>query len=293
MKKLKKILHYSSLLSLISMATIVSASNDFFKMKVGEITVMSFLDTSFEFQSSLFKTGDSATIQKYMPDGKLPGTVNVFLIKNSKQTILVDAGFGHSNSLVNKLKKIGVQPEKVDLVLITHGHFDHVGALVSEGNAVFPNANVLISEKEKLIYEDGAIAMLPAENKPFFMPANEMLKVYGNKVVTFVPGKQVAEGMASVDLNGHTAGHTGYMVESKGQKLLIAGDILHVPAVQFPHPEFSLVYDSDVDLASKMRSSILERAITEKIILAGVHLTFPGIGQVSKDTEGFVFTVVK
>ena len=294
MKKLKCFLRFSLLLGIIPMATIVSASaNDFYKMKVGDITVMSFLDTSFEMQSSLFKTGDSAIIKKYMPEGKLPGTVNVFLIKNSKQTILVDAGFGHGSSLVSKLKKVDIQPEKVDLVLITHGHFDHVGALVSEGKVVFPNAKVLISAKEKPIYEDSAIAKLTAEYKPFYMPANQMLKAYGSKVETFLPGKQVAEGITSVDLNGHTAGHTGYMVVSKGQKLLLAGDILHVPAVQFTHPEFSLVYDSDVDLASKMRVSIQERAVTEKFILAGVHFIFPGIGQVSKGSDGFIFTVVK
>ena len=94
-------------------------------------------------------------------------------------------------------------------MLLTHGHFDHVGGMVKNGKPVFTKAKVLIADKEKPLYEDAGIEKIPAEYKKYFIPANEMLKVYGSRIETFTPGKKVAEGIVSVDLSGHTAGHAG------------------------------------------------------------------------------------
>ena len=110
---------------------------------------------------------------------------------------------------------------------------------------------------------------------------------------TFTPGAPVAEGITSVDLHGHTAGQSGFMVEAKGQKLLFAGDFLHIGAVQFPHPDFSLIYDSDAGLAAKARFAILEKAASEKFLIAGNHILLPGIGHGSKSGEGFTLPSVK
>ena len=125
------------------------------------------------------------------------------------------------------------------------------------------------------------------------MPANQVFKVYGSRIETFPFGKVIAEGITSVDLSGHTAGQSGFLVESKGEKLLIAGDFLHIGALQFTHPEYSLVYDSDIEMAVKTRKQTLENASTEKILLAGAHIPFPGIGHVSIANPGYIFTPVK
>jgi glyoxylase-like metal-dependent hydrolase (beta-lactamase superfamily II) len=260
-------------------------------MKLGDLSVFAILDTSLPMESGLIQNSTEEIIKKYMPEGKITGSDNVFIVKSKKQIILIDAGDG--GNLITHMKKIGISPDNVDLVLITHSHFDHVAGLINNGKAVFSKAKILFSEKEKALIEDKAIEALPEEYKPFYLPANQVLKIYGSRVGTFVFGKSVADGIISVDMNGHTAGHSGFLIESKGQKLLIAGDFLHIAAVQFPHPECSLIYDANIELAASMRKQILDRAAKEKLLIAGIHIPFPGMGNVTRGSEGFVFTPVK
>jgi hypothetical protein len=79
------------------------------------------------------------------------------------------------------------------------------------------------------------------------------------------------------------------MIESKGQKLLVWGDLMHVEDVQFPEPGVSVTYDSDSAAAAKIRKQILEYAALNKIPIAGMHLRFPAIGLVEKQGGAYRF----
>lgn len=273
------------------MSILNAAPNGTYEVKVGDFSVIAIADTTFDMQSSLIKNGNSEEIKKYMPEGKVLCSDNAYIIKSAKQTILVDAGQG--GKLIANLKSLGITPDNVTMVLITHGHYDHVSGLIKDGNAIFSKAKIFFSEKEKPLYEDNAVAKIPAEYKQYFLPANQVIKIYGSQIETFTTGKAISEGITSVDMNGHTAGHSGFLVESKGQKLLIAGDFLHIGQVQFPHPEYSLVFDSDISAASNTRKQILEKVAKENLLICATHIPFPGMGHVSTGTPGFTFTPAK
>jgi glyoxylase-like metal-dependent hydrolase (beta-lactamase superfamily II) len=268
-----------------------ATTNGTHEIKVGDFSVIAITDTSFDMPADLIKNGSPEEIKKYMPEGKALCSDNVFVIKSAKQTILVDAGNG--GNLLTNLKSVGISPDSITMVLITHGHYDHVTGLIKEGKTVFSKAKICFSEKEKTLYEDNAIAKIPAEYKQYFLPANQVLKIYGNQIKTFAFGETISEGITSVDMSGHTAGHSGFMVESKGQKLLISGDFLHISQIQFPHPEYSLIFDLDMTLASKMRKQLLEKMVKEKLLICATHISFPGIGYVSAGTPGFTFLPAK
>ena len=289
---LKKLFCFT-VLSFLIISFSHSASKDTFEFKVGSVSVTAIADSAVEMQSELIKNANADELKKYMPDGKKKADVNVFLLKTDKQIILIDTGMGDGGKLISKMKQSGITPDMVNLILITHGHFDHVAGLIKNGKAVFPNAEIMISEEEKPLYEDSGLEKIPAEYKKYFVPANQMLKLYSAKIKTFSLGDKVADGITSVDMKGHTPGHSGFLLESNGEKLLFAGDFMHIQSVQLIHPEYSLVYDTDLDKAAKMRKKLLKKLAKDKINVAAVHIDFPGVGSISKTTDGFDFTPLK
>ena len=283
------------LVSLISCTD--GAKPSFYNVKIGKIEVIALQDTEVEMNSGLVKNGDPAVVKKIMPDGKLPASVNVFLVKTGSHKILIDAGIGDGNAgkgkLIDSLKLYGLNPEDIDIICITHAHFDHVGGLVKDGKPVFTKAKLLFSKPEMATFSDEALKKLPADVKGFYETANAAMKIYGKRVDTFKVGDTIAEGVKSVDLSGHTPGHTGLMIESEGQRCLLFGDLLHISDLQFPNPGYSLVYDTDAIKAARTRNRILEMAATEKIPVAGAHIKYPGMGSVSKSGNGYSLTPVK
>lgn len=268
-----------------------------FTMQLGDFEIIALQDGSIEMDATLFKTGDRDIIKKYMPEGKLPASVNAYIVKTKTENILIDAGGGDSElfkgKMLEKLEKVSIKPEDITMILITHAHIDHVAGLLSNNKAVFPNAEILFSKKEITTFTDEALEHLPADIRVYYEPANKVLKIFKERVKPFKTGSAITEGIDSVDLSGHTPGQVGYLIESDGEKLLIIGDLLHVAAVQFPHPEYSLVYDADVPKAVERRKQVLNRVAAEKMPIAGMHIPFPGIGYVAKDGKGFSFVPIK
>jgi glyoxylase-like metal-dependent hydrolase (beta-lactamase superfamily II) len=223
-------------------------------------------------------------VKKYIPTGKSLSATNEFLIKSGGKIILVDTGFG--GALFGELASLGVKPGDVDLVLLTHTHIDHVSGLARDGKALFPKAELLLAKAE---YDW-------AKTNPKTM---ESLKPYESRTRTFDPGTlggagpEAAPGVKAWAAYGHTPGHTVFLVESGGQRLLIIGDLLHVEAVQFPRPDISASYDKDPAEAAKTREAVLAWAAANKAPIAGSHLLYPAMGDVAKDGAGFKYTPKK
>ena len=198
-----------------------------------------------------------------MADGSLQGALNAYLLRSDKQLIVIDAGKADGKAFSEHLQQAGYRPEQVNTVLLTHTHPDHTGGLLTEGKATFPNATLYLSQAESKL--DSAAAVMAA---------------YQGRVKTFAAGETVFDGIKSVNLAGHTAGHSGYEITSQGQSLLVWGDIVHNAYIQFDHPEAALKYDADENAARKTRQAIFAQTAKNHTVVAGMHLPFPGIGQV-------------
>lgn len=263
-----------------------SEDNDgIFTFKVGQFEINMLVESERTGNASILVGADADILNRYIPSEGFKHSANAFLIKSPRQNILVDTGTGAGNIIIDKIKKLGTQPENIDVILLTHLHGDHFGSLQREGRAVFPNAKIFLCEKEL----------------DFFTSTNPNQSViaalapYSMKMETFNPGKlgskltEIIPGISAIAAYGHTPGHTIFLVESNKQRFLIIGDLLHVALVQFPLPQISATYDMDAAAAASVRKEILEYAVKNKIPVGGMHIVYPGAGDVSKDGAGFRF----
>jgi glyoxylase-like metal-dependent hydrolase (beta-lactamase superfamily II) len=230
----------------------------------------------------------------------VPTSVNAFLINTGDKLILVDTGaaklFGPTlGNLLSNLAAAGYKPEQVDAVLITHMHPDHVGGLVADGKIAFPNATVHADQRDAAFWLSSAeLDKAPAAMKGFFQGAAASLNPYvgAGKLKTFDGSTDLFPGIRAVAAPGHTPGHTTYVIESKGEKLVLWGDLMHVAAVQFPEPAVTIAFDTDSPAAARERAKAYADAAKGRYLVAGAHLPFPGIGHLRADGKGYAWVPV-
>ena len=258
---------------------------------VGKVRVTALQDMPGEMDISIFRGADEAVMKPLLPSGKAPAGVNVFLVQSDSGNMLVDTGYGtnaaeRKSALPELLSLYGLSPESVDTVLLTHMHGDHIGGLVSDGKPFFPNAAVLVSKKELDFWTaPQTLADKPGLANNIRM-VETMCKVYGDKVKAFGFEETVVPDITALAALGHTPGHTMFLLESEGEKMLFWGDLVHAAALQFAHPEICAIYDMYMPGAIQTRRAVFEKAAQENLRVAGAHLPFPAVGKVSKIEGG-------
>jgi glyoxylase-like metal-dependent hydrolase (beta-lactamase superfamily II) len=252
---------------------------DVFSWKTGEFTVDMLVENRGPGRPGILLGLSQAQLDRYIPGGSFQSETNAFLVRGRGLTVLVDTGFG--GAIFESMKTLGVNPADVDAVLLTHTHGDHIGGLQRDGKALFSKAKVYLAEEERAWAQGNA-------------GTRAALAPYGSRVETFKPAKidaspEILPGIRAVAAFGHTPGHTLFLLESSGQKLLIWGDLMHVEAVQFPLPEISVSYDTDSAAAAAARKEILDYAARNRIPVAGMHLVYPALGTVEREGTGYRF----
>lgn len=218
--------------------------------------------------------------------------INTFLVRRKGKNILIDSGAGGikgwGGNLVNNLAELGIKPDDIDAVLLTHTHPDHIGGLInSQGEAIFPFAELLISADEfNYIEDDENFESVSDRVKGNFLLARSIFKKYQNKIRLISEG-EILPGIFSIPLKGHTPGHTGYRIEGSNGNLLIWGDIVHFPHIQLLKPDVSIAFDSDPQLAAETRVRILDIVSSDRILVGGMHLGEQGFSYIEKRQSGY------
>ncbi|GAA1459658.1 MBL fold metallo-hydrolase [Williamsia maris] len=224
---------------------------------------------------------------------------NVYVVRGPDHApMLIDTGMGDGwgstmGHLPWALSSIGVGADEVGTVLLTHLHLDHCAGLIDpDGTPRFPNAEVIVHAAE-VDHWLGDDPEPPSDDDPPWAAAvtrqgaAAALAPYRDRLRTFDCEQLVAPGITAVPLTGHTPGHSGYRVGTGSDSILVVGDIVHVPAVQGPRPDASVIFDVDPDAAVDARRTLFDEADRGGFRIAGAHTEFPGVNLVRRVDDGY------
>jgi len=288
---MKKAMLMSVVLSAVAAGGYGSDADGIYSFRVGEFEVYMLVESQREGNAGILVGVDEAALRRYIPAAGFQHSANAFLIKAPGQNILIDSGTGAGGIILEKIRSLGVAPESVNAVLITHLHGDHFGSLQRDGRAVFPNAKIYLSARELEYFtqtnvNQGAVSALApyraSSRIAAFEPGDLALAASGSLT-------QILPGITAIAAYGHTPGHTIFQIENSGAKFLIIGDLLHVALVQFPLPEISATYDMDAGTSAQIRRQVLAYAAANKIPIGGMHIVYPAVGNVEAAGSGFTF----
>jgi glyoxylase-like metal-dependent hydrolase (beta-lactamase superfamily II) len=268
--------------------------------KIGDIVVTAlsdgYLDGTVEVMQNITPSDATQILTGQMRPGRRT-SVNCYLIYSAGRLALIETGSGDyllptAGKLQQNLKAAGVNPADIESVILTHMHPDHSAGLTDPktGEKFFPNAELVVHQNEPRHWQDDG-AMSRADDRArqlYFQCAREQMAPYHNQMRTFDGPVEVFPGVTSVALHGHTPGHSGYMIESGGKSLLIWGDIVHVPEVQVPRPEVTMVFDTDPTQAAATRRRIFDKVATDRQLIAGMHVHFPGFAHLVKQGDQYL-----
>jgi len=266
--------------------------------RIGVFTVTPLRDGLFPLEPSMIPAAESQAGQALLKgaglpaEGPSPEPVNAFLIRRGDRHWLLDAGCGTVlgpgfDRVTAALAAEGVRPDQIETIWLTHLHADHAGGLLTPGRlARFANAELVLQEREVAYWSDaGARASAPAALSPMFETAQAVMAAYPGRLRRVSGEAELAPGIHALPLPGHTPGHMGVLIADGPDRLLIWGDIVHSRLLQMPHPDWTVIWDTDPIEAIATRRGILDRAATEGFRVTGMHIAT--VGKIERASTGY------
>jgi glyoxylase-like metal-dependent hydrolase (beta-lactamase superfamily II) len=272
----------------------------FYRYKLGTIELTAISDGTLEFPAETL-WGDRADgargllTSTFQSPNPVRLQLNAILVNTGGKLVMIDAGCGMlgkfqktAGGLLGSLAAAGYAPGDIDMIVFTHGHADHLWGISDPKNAslLFPTAEFVASETEVAFWN---APELTAKESPLLKPdiTRANLKLASPRLRLIKAGTEVAPGVTTLDTAGHTPGHMSVLISSGSEQVLVTGDVVFDSAVSFLQPEWSVGFDLDVPMATKTRIAFLDRAATDKALVGGYHLPFPGFGHVVREGSAY------
>jgi glyoxylase-like metal-dependent hydrolase (beta-lactamase superfamily II) len=267
-----------------------------YRRRIGDIVVTAisdgYLDAAYEFMRNITPQDAESILKDAYRPAPPRVSINCFIIHSAGRVALVETGSADSmgptlGKMPKHLTDAGIDTASIDTILLTHMHPDHSNGLTDKnGVAKFPHVELVVSERDVAHWHDDAAMARATERQKlrFFQWAREQIKPYQNRRRD--ARGEVFPGVTAMPLYGHTPGHTGYLVSSKGEQLLIWGDIVHMPDIQTRRPDVFMEPDTDGEAAIATRRRVFDMVATDRLLAAGMHMHFPGFLNLNRRPDG-------
>ncbi len=304
----------------------MSAAGSFQQWHIGEARITAIAEQSLSMGGLIPKAKPDAlagipwlTPHYVDENGVLLGLVQCFVIEISGKIVLVDTCVGDNKDLpsdpawhqktfglLEKFTAAGFDPGRVDMVLCTHLHLDHVGINTQLVDGIwqptFPNARYLFArgEYEYWSAEAAAEPVDPATlERPFdryragFQATQALVHQQSVEPVVAAgladlvdPPCEPVPGVRLVPTHGHTPGHVSVEVTSGDAKAFITGDAFHHPC-QIARAEWDTVADFDRAGSTATRQRVLDELAGTDTLMLGTHFAEPSAGRIMRDGDSY------
>lgn len=275
----------------------------YYSLKIGDCEVIAVSDGTIPVNARQLLNNDPQIpflLKKAFLSEDVETSINTYLIKSNGRLVLVDAGSGelmgpYGGQLIMNLKNAGVKPEDISDILLTHVHIDHSGGLSTKGNILFPNATIHVNIKDVEFWKAHETEQTADDpgikaNRVAYLALKPYLDA--GKVKTFSGNVTLLPGIDTYETPGHMPGHSLYRLQSKGEKIVFLGDMVHIAAVQLSGPEIPDEYDFDKLKAAAQRKKVYADLATGAYLVAAAHISFPGMGHFRAEGKGYVWVPV-
>lgn len=197
------------------------------------------------------------------------------VVRTGEETILFDAGLD-AGGIAAALGAVGIAPEDVDVVVLTHMHGDHIGGLADEAGApTFANARYVTGQVEFDAWAKRDDEGFEAKVRPL-----------AEKTSFLGDGDEVAPGITAMAAFGHTPGHMAYHLESGDRRLVLIADTANHYVWSLARPDWEVRFDMDKAAAAETRKRVLGMLAAERVPFVGYHMPFPAVGYVAAREGG-------
>jgi glyoxylase-like metal-dependent hydrolase (beta-lactamase superfamily II) len=239
---------------------------------------------------------EQTEVDRLMRDNLLPANkyrpgFTPMVVNTGKTVVLFDTGNGERGFvarpeggwLAAQLAPAGFKPEQIDVVVLSHGHPDHIGGVMENGEPLFPNARYVTGAVD---YDFWSGDKPSGDLAPFAALYRDYVVPLARNTTMLKPGDEVVPGIRAIEAYGHTPGHLAYDIESDGKRLVFWGDCAHHQVASLARPDWHCVFDVDKEQAAKTRARMFDRVAADRVAVSAFHMPFPSIGYVERRKEG-------
>jgi glyoxylase-like metal-dependent hydrolase (beta-lactamase superfamily II) len=238
---------------------------------------------------------EEALTRNFLPTERIVVEQNVLFFSLGNTNVLVETGVGSfrgfgedAGRLVDHLIAAGIDPARIDAILCSHPHPDHVGGLCqADGQPTFPNASIYLAEHDFAYWTDEAL--LNSWAAVAIRVARANLLPLRERLVFIQDGEEFLPGVKAHFTPGHTAEHICFEISAGTDSLFLLGDLAHHAVLSLENPLLNFAADLEPTTAAETRTRVLSTLADARTRVLGYHFPWPGLGHLAKQGEGFRF----